>query len=230
MNATELKLAELIREHPNLYDHSRLDYKESFKGHLSWNEIAVAMEKSDEEVTLIWKNLRDKFSKAKKRLVKRTSHRPNDNGSQVENLVPELFHQMAWLSAFVQHRVERNVPEPEKTSVAEKKVAGRADHLGKPQNTDKKVELNFLPVISNSFSLADSSQSSHQNAAASLKRKSQTNTEMERSSDDALSSLRDEDELFLLSLLPSIKRLTVKKRMEVRIKFQQVLYAAEFED
>lgn len=44
------------------------------------------------------------------------------------------------------------------------------------------------------------------------------------------SNLRDEDELFLLSLLPSIKRLTNKKRMEVRMKFQQVLYAAEFED
>lgn len=41
---------------------------------------------------------------------------------------------------------------------------------------------------------------------------------------------RDEDELFLLSLLPSIRRLTNKKKMEVRMKFQQVLYAAEFED
>lgn len=44
------------------------------------------------------------------------------------------------------------------------------------------------------------------------------------------SKLRDEDELFLLSLLPSIKRLTNKKKMEVRMKFQQVLYAAEFEN
>lgn len=44
------------------------------------------------------------------------------------------------------------------------------------------------------------------------------------------SNPRDEDELFLLSLLPSIKRLTNKKRTEVRMKFQQVLYAAEFED
>lgn len=62
-----------------------------------------------------------------------------------------------------------------------------------------------------------------------IKRKRQTNTEI--SSADALTTnLRDEDELFLLSLLPSMKRLTIKKRMEVRMKFQQVLYAAEFED
>lgn len=64
----------------------------------------------------------------------------------------------------------------------------------------------------------------------SLKRKRQTTTETEISSADALSNLRDEDELFLLSLLPSLKRLNIKKRMEVRMKFQQVLYAAEFED
>lgn len=63
------------------------------------------------------------------------------------------------------------------------------------------------------------------------KNEKQTANESERTPAEALSSiLRDEDELFLLSLLPSIKRLTIKKRMEVRMRFQQVLYTAEFED
>lgn len=60
--------------------------------------------------------------------------------------------------------------------------------------------------------------------------KEQETTEEERIAADPISSYRDEDELFLLSLLPSLKRLTTKKRMEVRMKFQQVLYAAEFDD
>lgn len=61
--------------------------------------------------------------------------------------------------------------------------------------------------------------------------KQQTTNESEPNPAESVSSsLRDEDELFLLSLLPSIKRLANKKRMEVRMKFQQVLYAAEFED
>uniref|UniRef100_A0A672GQ95 MADF domain-containing protein n=1 Tax=Salarias fasciatus TaxID=181472 RepID=A0A672GQ95_SALFA len=148
-------LADLIREHPHLYDPTRRDYKDSTKGQRSWREIAEAMGKPEEEVKQKWKNLRDKFYKAKKRL----------------RYVPVLYSELAWLSAYVRPRLERGAKEPDEV---------------------------------------------------------QTPTEI--GSPDALSSIRDEDELFLLSLLPSIKRLTMKKRMEVRMKFQQVLYAAEFED
>uniref|UniRef100_A0A3Q1I0S6 Uncharacterized LOC110950772 n=1 Tax=Acanthochromis polyacanthus TaxID=80966 RepID=A0A3Q1I0S6_9TELE len=163
MNATEKKLADLMRQHPNLYDPSRRDYKETIRGHASWREIADAMGKSEEEVKLKWKNLRDKFVKAKKRLAKRNSPLPDDDENPLERPVPVLFNQLAWLSDYVKPRLDR---------IAETEI----------------------------------------------------------SSADALTNLRDEDELFLLSLLPSMKRLTIKKRMEVRMKFQQVLYAAEFED
>ncbi|KAF0043318.1 hypothetical protein F2P81_004655 [Scophthalmus maximus] len=57
--------------------------------------------------------------------------------------------------------------------------------------------------------------------AVCLKRKRQAHTGTKMRSADALTNVRDEDELFLLSLLPSLKRLTIKKRMEVRMKFQQ---------
>lgn len=90
--------------------------------------------------------------------------------------------------------------------------------------------VSSLPVITTVFSAADSSPSCLQTMEASLKRKRQTSTQTEKSSVDAIGSRRDEDELFLLSLLPSIKRLSNRKKMEVRMKFQQVLYAAEFEN
>uniref|UniRef100_A0A3Q3ISW5 MADF domain-containing protein n=1 Tax=Monopterus albus TaxID=43700 RepID=A0A3Q3ISW5_MONAL len=157
------ELADLIREHPNLYDQSRRDYKDNLKGHLSWKEIADAMGKSEEEVKLKWKNLRDKFCKAKKRMAK------------------------------------RSFPLP-------------------------------LPGVSTSFSPVEPCSTNQKEVGVSLKRKRRSNTETEISSADALSGFRDDDEMFLLSLLPSLKRLTIKKRMEVRMKFQQVLYAAEFEN
>lgn len=106
--------------------------------------------------------------------------------------------------------------------------AGSGDDLERERDKDEKHGP--LPVVSTSFSIVESCPNSHQEMGVSLKRKRQTTTETEISSADALSNLRDEDELFLLSLLPSLKRLTIKKRMEVRMKFQQVLYAAEFED
>ncbi|XP_008284952.1 uncharacterized protein LOC103360823 [Stegastes partitus] len=221
MNTTEKKLADLIREHPNLYDQARRDYKDTLKGHVSWREIADAMGKSVEEVKLKWKNLRDKFCKAKKRLANRNFPLLDDEENPLERPVPVLFNQLAWLSEYVKPRVERSLGESEE-------VAGRADDL--ERDKDEAAQHGSLPVVSTSFSLADCSPTSHQDVGLSLKRKRQATAETEISSAEALTNLRDEDELFLLSLLPSLKRLTIKKRMEVRMKFQQVLYAAEFED
>ncbi|KAF0043319.1 hypothetical protein F2P81_004656 [Scophthalmus maximus] len=106
MNSVEKKLAELVREHPNLYDQSRRDYKDSMRWHVSWREIAGIMGRSEDEVKLKWKNLRDKFCKAKKRMAKRNAPAPLDEENQLERPVPLLFHQLAWLSAFVRPRVE----------------------------------------------------------------------------------------------------------------------------
>ncbi|XP_021163464.2 transcription factor Adf-1 isoform X2 [Fundulus heteroclitus] len=194
MNATEQKLAELVREHPNLYDQSRRDYRNTVKGHSAWKEIGAAMGKSQEEVKLLWKNLRDKFCKARKRLVR------------------------------------RQFPQQDESDIPwEMQTTGRADDLEKEQEEDKKRLLDPLPVVTTSFATSEPTTSCHQ-ISEPPKRRRQTTTETEISSADAFSSFRDEDELFLLSLLPSLKRLTIKKRMEVRMKFQQVLYAAEFED
>ncbi|KAK9542623.1 hypothetical protein VZT92_000467 [Zoarces viviparus] len=222
MNTVEKKLADLIREHPNLYDQSRRDYKDNLKGHLSWRDIADNMGKSEEEVKLKWKNLRDKFCKAKKRLAKRSAPLLTDDENPVERPVPVLYNQLAWLSAYVKPKVEPGTGEADE-------VAGSGDDVDKEQDKDEKEQHCPLPVVTTSFSLVESCPNNHQEMGVSLKRKRQTTTETEISSADALTNLRDEDELFLLSLLPSLKRLTIKKRMEVRMKFQQVLYAAEFE-
>ncbi|XP_047435832.1 uncharacterized protein LOC125004992 isoform X1 [Mugil cephalus] len=227
MNTVEKKLADLIREHPNLYDQSRRDYKDNLKGHLSWKEIAVAMGKSEEEVKLKWKNLRDKFCKAKKRLVKRNVPllEGDEDDNPVERQVPVLYNQLAWLSAYVKPRVERSMREPGQVS----------ERAGEPEEEEDKDEKTLcssvlVPVVSTSVPLVEQCQTNHHDSGPSHKRKRQTTTQTEISSAEGLTNLRDEDELFLLSLLPSLKRLTIKKRMEVRMKFQQVLYAAEFED
>lgn len=117
MNSMEKRLAELIREHPNLYDPSRRDYKDNLKGHLSWKEIADGMGKSEEEVKLKWKNLRDKFCKAKKRLAKRHFPLLDDNENPAERPIPVLYNQLAWLSAYVKPRGERGMGEPEEVRV-----------------------------------------------------------------------------------------------------------------
>ncbi|XP_020507247.1 uncharacterized protein [Labrus bergylta] len=225
MNTMEKKLADLIRDHPNLYDQSRRDYKDNHKGHFSWKEIAGSMGKSEEEVKLKWKNLRDKFCKAKKRMVKRSFPPLTGEENPVERPAPALYHQLAWLSAYVKPRGGAGMGETDEG-------AGSGDDQEKELEVkDEKEQHGPLPVVSTSFSLTEPCQNSDQEMGVSLNRKRRATTETtETNSAEALASLKDEDELFLLSLLPSLKRLTIKKRMEVRMKFQQILYSAEFED
>ncbi|KAM3874290.1 uncharacterized protein ACN63O_001249 [Diretmus argenteus] len=56
---------------------------------------------------------------------------------------------------------------------------------------------------------------------------------MKRPAEDSGSSCpsrppRDEDELFLLSFVPALKRLAPQKRCETKIRIQQIMYEAEF--
>ncbi|XP_060924527.1 uncharacterized protein LOC132998800 [Limanda limanda] len=218
MNAAERRLAELVHERPNLYDQSRQDYKDGVKSQESWGEVAGAMGRPEFEVRIKWKNLRDKFCKAKKRMARRGC--PLLDGEErgaVQRAGPALLHQLVWLSDFVKPREERD-----------KREAGSGDDLERVRDKVKEQHTP-LSAISSSFSLLEACPSNRQELVCP-NRKRQANTETEISSADALTNIRDEDELFLLSLLPSLKRLTIKKRMEVRMKFQQVLYAAEFED
>lgn len=95
MNTTEKKLAHLVRQHPNLYNHARQDYKDNLRGHLSLKEIAGNMGKTEDEVKLIWKNLRDKFCKAKRRMGSRR------RDSLLERPGPVLLVQLSWLNPFI---------------------------------------------------------------------------------------------------------------------------------
>ncbi|XP_071753209.1 uncharacterized protein LOC139909928 [Centroberyx gerrardi] len=210
MNPFEKKLAEAIRGYPHLYDHSLRD---SQKAQTSWREIADTLDTSEENVRLKWKNLRDKFSKAKKRMAKKNGCLANE-----EKPVPLLYIQLAWLCSHVKLRETDELPMS-------------SDDLEEEQDEDQKEQHGPSSVVStSSVLLAEPRPAGHQEPGAPSKRKRQTSRDTEMNVAEALNKLRDEDELFLLSLLPSLKRLNIKKRMEVRMKFQQVLYEAEFED
>uniref|UniRef100_A0A8C5CPX4 Uncharacterized LOC115542182 n=1 Tax=Gadus morhua TaxID=8049 RepID=A0A8C5CPX4_GADMO len=51
---------------------------------------------------------------------------------------------------------------------------------------------------------------------------------MSPSQNNQWGTLGDEDELFLLSFVPTLKRLAPQKRCETKMKIQQILYEAEF--
>uniref|UniRef100_A0A2I4APC1 Uncharacterized protein LOC106513154 isoform X1 n=1 Tax=Austrofundulus limnaeus TaxID=52670 RepID=A0A2I4APC1_AUSLI len=253
MDSFEEELAETVRKYSHLYDSTTADYKDIQKTRNSWREIAESLRTEESICRKRWRGLRDRFAKAKRRMLFRTGD-PNGNSIVI---VPPLFISLQWLDGHVKHRemsasimtdphveylpqgfqqlphdhpMEQFLEGPPSPTPQVAQIDGGIDDVEKEPEKDKKELLDSLPVITTIFSAADSSPSSLQTVDASLKRKRQTSTQTEKSSADTLAGLRDEDELFLLSLLPSIKRLSNRKKMEVRMKFQQVLYSAEFEN
>uniref|UniRef100_A0A2I4AP61 Uncharacterized protein LOC106513154 isoform X2 n=1 Tax=Austrofundulus limnaeus TaxID=52670 RepID=A0A2I4AP61_AUSLI len=221
MDDFEEQLAETVKHYSHLYNCSNKPYKESQMAKNSWKEISQLLCTEESVCRKRWRSLRDKFAKAKRRVERWKRENPGGRRKPV----PALYTALQWLDSYIKSReatVDMNVFEVE--------IDGGIDDVEKEPEKDKKELLDSLPVITTIFSAADSSPSSLQTVDASLKRKRQTSTQTEKSSADTLAGLRDEDELFLLSLLPSIKRLSNRKKMEVRMKFQQVLYSAEFEN
>ncbi|KAM4600352.1 uncharacterized protein ACJ7VT_020292 [Polymixia lowei] len=111
-NSFEEKLCEHVRLYPHLFDSSRHDYKDTHKAFNSWTEIADAVGCSQEEAKCRWNRLRDKFSKAKKRML-------NGKKSGGEKTVPALYTQLSWLCPYVKHRETTNMPDDEEGTVDE---------------------------------------------------------------------------------------------------------------
>lgn len=103
MDNTENKLAGLVQKYPHLYDSSQRDYKDIAKTHISWLEIADRMGMSEAEVKTKWKNIRDKFCKAKRRVVLKNMSRISEPGVNIlkETRLPWIYMQLPWLDEYV---------------------------------------------------------------------------------------------------------------------------------
>ncbi|XP_051569871.1 transcription factor Adf-1-like [Myxocyprinus asiaticus] len=99
MNTLETRVAELVQTYPHLYDRSRRDFRDSGMSWNSWKEIAVKLGVDDPKLCrATWKNIRDKFGKAMKRMKCKNA----DEASSTK--VPRLFLEMSWLKPYVRHR------------------------------------------------------------------------------------------------------------------------------
>ncbi|XP_028257777.1 uncharacterized protein LOC114433419 isoform X2 [Parambassis ranga] len=223
MDMFDEQLAEEVRRYEHLYNTSLRSYKDTRIANKSWKEIASTLCTDESVCRKKWRCLRDKFAKAKRRVEARRNADPGGR-----KLIPALYTALQWLDVHIKHRdtTTNTVIYQDEVIIGED---DQDDQDEQDDDNDEKLLSESLPVVSTSF-LPESCPISHPHIGACIKRKRQTTAETEISSADPLPGMKDEDELFLLSLLPSLKRLTIRKRMEVRMKFQQVLYAAEFED
>ncbi|XP_029913187.1 transcription factor Adf-1-like [Myripristis murdjan] len=139
------RLAEEVRKHPALYDSSSKGYKDTSSSVASWREIAQTLQIDENVCRQKWKNLRDKFVRAKRKVETRS-------GDGRKARVPCIVTQLHWLSTFVRHReTESHLPHSEET---EESVSGpTAESLQTPPGMSSKcskspaaVEVSLSPL------------------------------------------------------------------------------------
>lgn len=109
----ETKLSEQVRLNRHLYDPSMKEHRDFQRVQNSWKEIAEALGKDEVFCRKMWKNLRDKFVRMKRRSERRS-------GSIGGYRPTPLMRKLAWLTNFVKHReTETNLPnEASKMSIS----------------------------------------------------------------------------------------------------------------
>ncbi len=94
MNNFEIILAEQVRRHRHLYDPNLRHHSDLHLIQKAWNEVAAATGKDEAECRKVWKNLRDKFVRIKKKVHARSSD-PSPY---------KIMAELGWLTQFVKHR------------------------------------------------------------------------------------------------------------------------------
>ncbi|XP_070759513.1 uncharacterized protein [Enoplosus armatus] len=98
MDKFENRLTEQVRLYRHLYDPSSRDHRDTQMVVNSWKEIATTLEKEEAFCRKAWKNMRDRFVKAKKKT----------RGRRVNKAAPPILEELEWLTQFVKHREADN--------------------------------------------------------------------------------------------------------------------------
>ncbi|XP_036385990.1 uncharacterized protein LOC118778531 [Megalops cyprinoides] len=234
----EEKLILAVYEYPELYNSTLPIYRNIDRKANAWRSIGALVGLSGEEAKRKWKNLRDRYIKEVKAERQRSGP---ESGSQKQW---RYRHILEFLKPFVRDRQQKICSSPE-----------RHDYSNSDEGDDKS-KLNLMPKLAPMAQLAQltqlalvtqltpmpqlahargqgpmeappscSSSSVLPVRAPSRKKRPAESAELALRSAD---SPTDEDELFLLSLVPALKRLPPQKRCEAKIRIQQIMFEVEF--
>ncbi|XP_076126391.1 uncharacterized protein LOC143106093 isoform X1 [Alosa pseudoharengus] len=137
MDEFESKLSEQVRLYRYLYDPSMKEHRDAQRCQNSWREIAMNVGKEEAICRKIWKNLRDRLGKAKKR-----SQEAARSGAAGGRRPAPILEELSWLSNFVKFRpTETNVRVTETVNAQQNTCIEEE----KPHTTNQMV-LTWEPV------------------------------------------------------------------------------------
>ncbi|XP_043075634.1 MADF and BESS domain-containing protein [Puntigrus tetrazona] len=202
LTTMEERLIAAVSDYPELYNSTINSYKDAARKAKAWRAVSLQVEIPEEDCRRRWKSLRDMFIKDK-----RAEQRRRASGTSHRSW--KYSWQMSFLTPFIQSR-SLAADEPEEDRDEEDKEEERTAD-GNPAFVVQDFEGDHGMLDGSSHYSASGSQGSGR------KRKWQ----MEANEDL-------EDEMFLFSLLPYLRRLPYAKKSAVKLKIHQLLYEAEF--
>ncbi|CAM4686881.1 unnamed protein product [Leuciscus chuanchicus] len=203
----EERLIAAVSDYPELYNSTINSYKDAARKAKAWRAVSLQVEIPEEDCRRRWKSLRDMFIKDK-----RAEQRRRASGTSHRSW--KYSWQMSFLTPFIQSRSlavdepEEDRDEEEKEEEEEEEEEERTAH-GNSSFQDFEADHGMLDG------------SSHYSASGSQGTGRKRKWQMEANEDL-------EDEMFLFSLLPYLRRLPYAKKSAVKLKIHQLLYEAEF--
>ncbi|XP_016339975.1 transcription factor Adf-1-like [Sinocyclocheilus anshuiensis] len=205
MAVTE-KLIQSVHAYPVLYNVSLHDYRSAERRVKAWREVAASVGLSVVECKRRWKTIRDRFIRERRLCQLR-----REEGGRRLHFWPHR-ESLSFLEAHV--RKKKRVAEHPDDSLDE--CSGGDSKPG--LETDKQFESKLQPVTQ-----LPPGPKLPQTPAPTVTSELHGKTEKEKEA-------FDEDELFLLSYVPALKRLTPQKRAAVKMQIQQIMFDAEFKE
>ncbi|KAK7151271.1 hypothetical protein R3I93_012266 [Phoxinus phoxinus] len=207
LTTMEERLIAAVSDYPELYNSTINSYKDAARKAKAWRAVSLQVEIPEEDCRRRWKSLRDMFIKDK-----RAEQRRRASGTSHRSW--KFSWQMSFLTPFIQSRSlavdepEEDRDEEEEKEEEEEEEEERTAH-GNSSFQDFDADHGMLDG------------SSHYSASGSQGTGRKRKWQMEANEDL-------EDEMFLFSLLPYLRRLPYAKKSAVKLKIHQLLYEAEF--
>uniref|UniRef100_A0A671K4W3 Transcription factor Adf-1-like n=2 Tax=Sinocyclocheilus anshuiensis TaxID=1608454 RepID=A0A671K4W3_9TELE len=202
LTTMEERLIAAVSDYPELYNSTINSYKDAARKAKAWRAVSLQVEIPEEDCRRRWKSLRDMFIKDK-----RAEQRRRASGTSHRSW--KYSWQMSFLTPFIQSR-----------SLASDEPEEDRDEEDKEEETTADGNSSFVAQdFEGDHGMLDGS--SHYSASGSQGSGRKRKWQMEANEDL-------EDEMFLFSLLPYLRRLPYAKKSAVKLKIHQLLYEAEF--
>ncbi|XP_047425184.1 transcription factor Adf-1-like [Mugil cephalus] len=251
------KLILAVFDYPELYNFTLPNYRCTESRANAWRNISIGLGLPSEDCKRKWKNMRDRYLKEVRMEIKTKKQgeivQSRWKYRQLMNFIAPFTGSRSGLADICSNNDDdHDNPDNESAGVEGENTLSEA--VKTPQNTtkvpgsppDPKPQVASvtqppaatqdtqaqLAVLAKGPSGPNTTPSSNTGRKRSLPSPQNTPSPTKWPVKDNGTSFprrpRDEDELFLLSFVPALKRLPPQKRCETKIKIQQIIYEAEF--